>query len=137
MATSEVVAEDKSWYYGERYALYNLNAQSVICYPVHEELVRVKQGKSYTVRGYAYNDVGMRVGRVAISIDQGHTWKLAKIDYPQNRYRDATNYPEVFSGKLDMSDREHSFFWCFWDIEAPSLSCLKQKILSFEPWMKV
>ena len=117
MVTSEIAAEDKSWYNDERYALNNINVQSVICYPAHEEIVKVEQDHSYNVRGYAYNGSGLRIGRVEISLDQGQTWRLTKIDYPEDRYREATDYPELFGGKLDMPDRELSFCWCFWNIE--------------------
>jgi nitrate reductase (NAD(P)H) len=127
MATPEVVAEDKSWYNDERYAIYNLNVQSVICYPAHEEIIKVDLNNSYIVRGYAYNGGGVRIGKVEISLDQGRTWKLAKIDYPEDRYRKAAHYSQLFGGKLDMPDREHSFCWCFWNIEVPIVELAQAK----------
>jgi nitrate reductase (NAD(P)H) len=127
MATPEIVAEDKSWYDDERYALYNLNVQSVICCPAHDEVIKVERDNSYTIRGYAYSGGGVRIGRVEISLDQGRTWKLAKINYPEDLYREATNYPQLFDGKLDMVDREHSFCWCFWDIEIPIIDLSQAK----------
>ncbi|CAF1069859.1 unnamed protein product [Adineta steineri] len=127
MATPEMVAEDKSWYNDERYALYNLNVQSVICYPAHEEIVEIEENKSYNIRGYAYNGGGIRVGRVEISLDQGCTWQLGKIDYPEDLYRKSTCYPELFGGKLDMPDREQSFCWCFWNIEVPIMKLSQAK----------
>lgn len=117
MITPEVIAEDKSWYLDERYALYNLNVQSVTCCPAHGELVRVDPESDYTVRGYAYNGGGVRIGRVEISLDQGHTWKLAMIDYPEDRYREASPDSQLFGGKLDMPQRELSFCWCFWRVD--------------------
>ncbi|CAF4272977.1 unnamed protein product, partial [Adineta steineri] len=96
-----------------------LNVQSVICYPAHEEIIEIEENKSYNIRGYAYNGGGIRIGRVEISLDQGRTWQLAKIDYPEDLYRKATYYPKLFGGKLDMPDREQCFCWCFWNIEVP------------------
>ncbi|CAF3995405.1 unnamed protein product, partial [Adineta steineri] len=119
IVTPEIAAENKSWYNDERYALYNLNVQSVICYPAHEEIIEIEENKSYNIRGYAYNGGGIRIGRVEISLDQGRTWQLAKIDYPEDLYRKAICYPELFGGKLDMPDREQCFCWCFWNIEVP------------------
>lgn len=127
MATPEVVAKDESWYYDERYALYNLNVQSVICYPAHEEVVKVEKDESYPVRGYAYNGGGVRIGRVEISFDQGDTWKLAQIDYPEDRYREVTCGGQLFGGKLDMPERENAFCWCFWHIKIPIVELRKAK----------
>ncbi|CAF4476685.1 unnamed protein product [Rotaria sp. Silwood2] len=121
MITPEVVAEQKHWYNDERYALYSLNVQSAICYPAHEEIVKVQEGKSYPVQGYAYNGGGVRVGRVEVSLDQGQTWKLTNIDYPEDQYRNAVQYPRLYGGTLDMTNREHSFCWCFWKIEIPTM----------------
>ena len=127
MATPEVVAKDESWYYDERYALYNLNVQSVICYPTHEEIVQVEVDKSYVVRGYAYNGGGVRIGRVEVSLDQGCTWKLAAIDYPEDRYREVVDGCQLFGGKLDMPERENAFCWCFWHITVPTVDLAQAK----------
>ncbi|CAF1013340.1 unnamed protein product [Adineta steineri] len=127
MVTPEIAAENKSWYNDERYALYNLNVQSVICYPAHEEIIEIEENKSYNIRGYAYNGGGIRIGRVEISLDQGRTWQLAKIDYPEDLYRKAICYSELFGGKLDMPDREQCFCWCFWNIEVPIMKLSQAK----------
>ncbi|CAF1259819.1 unnamed protein product [Adineta ricciae] len=117
MVTPEIVEHDKSWYKDERYALYNLNIQSVICYPTHDEIIEIEEDKYYHIRGYAYNGGGIRVGRVEISLDQGQTWKLTTINYPEDLYRKIKSDEELFGGKLDMSNRESCFCWCFWNIE--------------------
>ncbi|CAF0881394.1 unnamed protein product [Adineta steineri] len=127
MVTPEIADENKSWYNDERYALYNLNVQSVICYPAHEEIVKIEENKSYNIRGYAYNGGGIRIGRVEISLDQGHTWQLAKIDYPEDLYRKAIHAPQLFGGKLDMPNRELCFCWCFWNIEVPIMKLSQAK----------
>jgi len=117
MLTPEIVDKDKYWWNDERYALYNLNVQSIICYPSHEEILQIEEDKFYNIRGFAYNGGGIRVGRIEISLNQGLTWKLASIDYPEDRYREVLDNPELFGGILDMSNREHCFCWCFWNIE--------------------
>lgn len=54
--------------------------------------------------------------RVEVSIDKGETWRLTKIDYAEDRYRQA-GVQKLLGGTLDMSWRESSFCWCFWYID--------------------
>jgi len=68
------------------------------------------------VKGYAYGGGGRRVTRVEISIDKGKTWRLANIDYAEDRYREA-GPQQLFNGALDMEWRESSFCWCFWNLD--------------------
>jgi nitrate reductase (NAD(P)H) len=70
------------------------------------------------VKGYAYGGGGRRVTRVEVSIDKGKSWRLSKIDYAEDWYREAEPR-ELFGGTLDMSWRESSFCWCFWNIDIP------------------
>jgi nitrate reductase (NAD(P)H) len=116
MLTPEMVDKDHHWWYDERYALYNLNVQSVICYPAHDEFLEIEDHKFYNVRGYAYNGGGIRIGRVEISLDQGLTWKLADISYPEDLYKEVFDPKEIFGGILDMKNDEECFCWCFWNI---------------------
>ncbi|CAF3339822.1 unnamed protein product [Rotaria socialis] len=127
MITPEIAAEQKHWFHDERYAIYNINVQSAICYPAHEEIIKVEENKSYALRGYALNGGGIRVGRVEISLDQGQTWKLVDINYPEDQYRNATNFPNLYGGILDMANREHCFCWCFWKIEIPIMELFSAK----------
>jgi len=112
-----MVDDDKKWWYDERYALYNLNVQSVICYPAHDERIHIEDNLFYNIRGYAYDGGGVKIGRVEISLDQGFTWKLTTIDYPEDRYKEVFDCPEIFGGILDMKSDESYHCWCFWDIE--------------------
>ncbi|RCI11295.1 hypothetical protein L249_7126 [Ophiocordyceps polyrhachis-furcata BCC 54312] len=103
----------------ERYAIYDLNSNSVICYPAHDEEVDVSSRETYKVRGYAYGGGGRRITRVEVTLDQGKTWKLADINYPEDLYRQARPDETLFGGKLDVWWRDTSFCWCFWDIDIP------------------
>ncbi|KAK3398690.1 nitrate reductase [Sordaria brevicollis] len=107
----------------ERYAIYDLNVNSAVCEPGHGEVVSLRQ-EVYKVRGYAYAGGGRRVTRLEVTLDQGKSWRLANIDYPEDQYREAQDGEELFGGKLDVSWRESCFCWCFWDLEIP-LSELK------------
>ena len=108
-----------SWWKDERYAIYDLSTNSAIAYPAHDENINLTEAEeNYNVRGYAYGGGGRRVTRVEISLDKGRSWRLAKIEYLEDRYREAS--PQALcGGLLDMSRRESCFCWCFWDIDIP------------------
>ncbi|EFQ27580.1 hypothetical protein CGRA01v4_03058 [Colletotrichum graminicola] len=104
----------------ERYAIYDLNANSATCYPAHDEIVALVDGpNSYKVRGYAYGGGGRRITRVEVTLDRGKTWLLANIDYPEDTYRLAPEGETLYGGRVDMDWRETSFCWCFWNLDIP------------------
>lgn len=115
----EESANNVKWWTDERYAIYDLSTNSAIAYPAHEEqLCLVGAQKNYRVKGYAYGGGGRRVTRVEISLDKGKTWRLANIDYAEDRYREAGEQ-QLFGGKLDMEWRESCFCWCHWNMDIP------------------
>lgn len=119
MVSPEESANNLKWWTDERYAIYDLSTNSAIAYPAHDEqLCLVGAPDSYRLKGYAYAGGGRRVTRVEISLDKGNSWRLANIDYAEDKYRDAMEQ-ELFGGALDMSWRETSFCWCFWDLDVP------------------
>ncbi|KAJ4300472.1 Omega-amidase nit3 [Collariella sp. IMI 366227] len=104
----------------ERYAIYDLNTNSAVCYPEHGERVEVKgDGGTYKLKGYAYAGGGKRVTRMEVTLDQGRTWMLADINYPEDLYRLAPEGEMLFGGRLDMAWRDTCFCWCFWELEVP------------------
>lgn len=67
-----MAAADKKWWTDERYAIYDLNVNSVAVHPEHEETLDLtSSGKTYTAKGYAYAGGGRRITRVEISLDKG------------------------------------------------------------------
>jgi nitrate reductase (NAD(P)H) len=117
--------ENKDWWKDDRYAIYDLNVNSAIAHPAHDERLQIAVADdTYTMRGYGYGGGGRRITRVEISLDQGTSWRLANIDYPEDRYREAKDDQELYGGLLDMSWRESSFCWCFWEL-AVALDDLK------------
>ena len=50
-----------------------------------------------------------------VTLDKGRSWRLADIEYPEDRYRDFDK--DLFGGRIDMGWRESSFCWCFWSID--------------------
>ena len=116
MISPEESAKDPKWWTDERYAIYDLSPNSAICYPQHEEqLCFTGSSDKYRARGYAYSGGGRRVTRVEVSLDKGRSWRLAKINYAEDKYRDVEK--QMYGGRLDMSWRETCFCWCFWSIE--------------------
>ncbi|KAL2153099.1 hypothetical protein VTH82DRAFT_4254 [Thermothelomyces myriococcoides] len=111
----------------ERYAIYDLNTNSAICYPAHDETVSLRHpagatdeyAETYKLRGYAYAGGGKRVTRLEVTLDQGRTWMLATMSYPEDLYRLAPEGEMLFGGRLDMSWRETCFCWCFWSLDVP------------------
>ena len=118
MVSPEESSSNKDWWKDERYAIYDLSTNSATAHPAHDERITLDDGSAkYVTQGYAYAGGGRRVTRVELSLDQGRTWRLANIVYPEDRYRDAEQ--ELFDGRIDMSWRESCFCWCFWRLSIP------------------
>ena len=116
MISPEESANAPKWWKDERYAIYDLSVNSAAVYPAHEEQLCLVNGpQKYKCRGYAYSGGGRRITRVEISIDKGYTWRLADIDYPEDRYRNVER--DLFGGRLDMMWKENCFCWCFWSLD--------------------
>ncbi|KAK5944309.1 hypothetical protein PMZ80_003590 [Knufia obscura] len=118
MVSPEESANNPKWWTDERYAIYDLNPNSAICSPAHEEQISIAQGpQTYRARGYAYSGGGRRITRVEITLDRGKSWRLTNVEYPEDRYRDFGK--DLYGGRMDMSWRETCFCWCFWSIDLP------------------
>ena len=124
MITPEASANLPETWKDERYAIYDLNTNSVTCYPAHEERLSLVDSppETYKLRGYAYAGGGKRVSRVEVTLDQGKSWTLANIDYPEDQYRLAAENEVLYGGRVDLSWREACFCWCFWDLDVPLTS---------------
>ncbi|KAF2010380.1 nitrate reductase [Aaosphaeria arxii CBS 175.79] len=117
MVDPDESATNPKWWTDERYAIYDLSPNSAIAYPAHEEKLSLTAApEKYKVRGYAYSGGGRRITRAEVSIDQGKTWRLADIDYAEDKYR-ALEDKQLFGGRLDMDWRETCFCWCFWSLD--------------------
>lgn len=102
----------------ERYAIYELNVNSAVARPAHNERLRTDGGSTtFPFQGYAYAGGGRRITRVEVTLDRGRSWRLAQVDYPEDEYRLAPEGETLFGGRLDMGWRETSFCWCFWTVE--------------------
>jgi nitrate reductase (NAD(P)H) len=109
----------------DRYIIRDLNANSAIASPDHDEILdtaKFEPNATYKLKGYAYAGGGRRVTRVEISSDDGNSWRLANIDYPEDLFRKVVHFDPIY-GDLDMTDSDTCFCWCFWsfDIEISAL----------------
>lgn len=116
MVDPDESAKNPKWWTDERYAIYDLSPNAATAFPEHEEKLDLATAEeTYNVRGYAYSGGGRRITRCEVSLDKGKTWRLANIDYAEDRYR-AYEDKTLFGGRLDMDWRETSFCWCFWNL---------------------
>ncbi|SPO06985.1 probable nitrate reductase [Cephalotrichum gorgonifer] len=111
--TPEQSAAEPAWWKDDRYSIYDLNVNSAVAYPQHNEVLSLdSEIQDYDIRGYAYGGGGRRITRVEISLNNGKSWRLADIDYPEDRYRKRDI--DIYGSRIDMPDRDTSFCWCFW-----------------------
>ena len=115
-----------------KYIITDLNTNSAMWRPAHnEELVVEKQPDgeqkesgeasdepTYELSGYAYSGGGRRVARVEVSLNEGVEWKLCEVEYPEDLFRRVPFEADVW-GKLDITQRDECFCWCFWKIKVP------------------
>ena len=70
--TPEQSAQEPHWWRDEKYCIYDLNVNSAVVYPQHEEKISLtSETQEYNIRGYAYGGGGRRITRVEISLDSG------------------------------------------------------------------
>nr|AAY59538.1 nitrate reductase [Cylindrotheca fusiformis] len=90
------------WWYKPEYIFNELNINSAIASPLHDEELPIAKNidKSYNVSGYAYTGGGRMITRVEVSTDGGIHWELATLDRKE-------------------MPTEHDMYWCWvwWDYE--------------------
>ncbi|XP_068638175.1 nitrate reductase [NADH] 2-like [Aristolochia californica] len=114
------LANAEAWWYKPEYIINELNINSVITTPCHEEILPINSStsqKPYTLRGYAYSGGGKKVTRVEVTLDGGESWLVCKVDHPEkpNKY-----------GKY--------WCWCFWSLEVEVLDLLGAKEIAVRAW---
>ncbi|XP_047341866.1 nitrate reductase [NADH]-like [Impatiens glandulifera] len=114
------LANADAWWYKPEYIINDLNINSVITTPCHEEILPINAWstqKPYIMRGYAYSGGGKKVTRVEVTMDGGATWNVCDLDHPEkpNKY-----------GKY--------WCWCFWSLEVEVLDLLAAKEIAVRAW---
>ncbi|KAL2467521.1 Nitrate reductase [NADH] 2 [Forsythia ovata] len=114
------LANAEAWWYKPEYLINELNINSVITTPCHEEILPINSWTTqmpYTMRGYAYSGGGKKVTRVEVTMDGGETWHVATVVHHEkpNKY-----------GKY--------WCWCFWSLEVEVLDLLGAKEICVRAW---
>ncbi|XP_010544388.1 PREDICTED: nitrate reductase [NADH] 2 [Tarenaya hassleriana] len=114
------LADAEAWWYKPEYIINELNINSVITTPCHEEILPINAFTSqrpYTLKGYAYSGGGKKVTRVEVTMDGGETWQVCALDHPER--------PSKY-GKY--------WCWCFWSLEVEVLDLLGAKEIAVRAW---
>ncbi|GKY94487.1 hypothetical protein MPSEU_000414600 [Mayamaea pseudoterrestris] len=80
-----VTAEEASkndWFYKPEYIFNELNINSAMSKPDHNETLSLAKNikNTFPVTGYAYSGGGRKITRVEVSTDGGRNWDLAKLN---------------------------------------------------------
>lgn len=67
------------WWYKPDFIINELNINSAIARPWHDELLPLAADAPYEVKGYAYSGGGRKVTRVEVSLDGGAKWEQAEV----------------------------------------------------------
>lgn len=114
------LANSEAWWYKPEYIINELNINSVITTPCHDEILPINSWttqRPYTLRGYAYSGGGKKVTRVEVTMDGGESWLVTNLEHQEkpNKY-----------GKY--------WCWCFWSLEVEVLDLLAAKEIAVRAW---
>ncbi|GLJ12378.1 hypothetical protein SUGI_0189720 [Cryptomeria japonica] len=113
-------AISQGWWNKPEYIINELNINSVITTPSHEEILPINSSttqRPYALKGYAYSGGGRKVIRVEVTFDGGETWKLCSLTHPEK--------PKKY-GK--------HWCWCFWELEVEVMELLSAKEIAVRAW---
>ncbi|GAA5984122.1 hypothetical protein JCM10908_006059 [Rhodotorula pacifica] len=118
--TAEQARDEKDWWYDPRYIINDLNVNAAIARPAHDEklVCSTDAQATYPVEGYVYAGGGRRVTRVEVTLDDGASWQLCKLSYPEDAYRTRAFEGRIW-GRIDLTERDECFCWAMWRIELP------------------
>lgn len=114
---NEQIAKEEGWWFQPDFIINELNINSAIGRPWHDEIVSLKKNVPYQVKGYAYTGGGRKIIRVELSLDDGNSWRQAKI----HRFEKPSLY-----GK--------HWCWVFWDLSVQVFDFLNCKELLVRAW---
>ncbi|KAK3159223.1 hypothetical protein QOZ80_2AG0147400 [Eleusine coracana subsp. coracana] len=114
------LANAEAWWYKPEYMINELNINSVITTPGHDEVLPINAlttQRPYTMKGYAYSGGGRKVTRVEVTLDGGETWQVCNLEHPER----PTKYGKYWC-------------WCFWSVEVEVLDLLGSKEIAVRAW---
>ncbi|KAG2322711.1 hypothetical protein Bca52824_015924 [Brassica carinata] len=109
------LANEESWWYRPEYIINELNINSVITTPGHEEILPINAFT--TQKPYTLKAMLTLVTRVEVTLDGGETWSVCELDHQEkpNKY-----------GKF--------WCWCFWSLDVEVLDLLSAKEVAVRAW---
>jgi len=114
---NEQLAKEEGWWFKPDYIINELNINSAVARPWHDEVVELKKNVPYNMKGYAYSGGGRKVIRVEASLDDGKSWRQATI----HRFEKPNPY-----GK--------HWCWVLWDLDVQIFDFLKCKEVLVRAW---
>lgn len=104
---THLVYRSTGWWYKPDFIINDLNINSAIAAPQHNEVVPLTRADGspvthYTVKGYAYSGGGRKIIRAEVSLDGGDSWRPADIQ----RFEKPTKYGKYWC-------------WVFWSVDVP------------------
>ncbi|XP_057973752.1 nitrate reductase [NADH]-like [Malania oleifera] len=115
-----MLANAEAWWYKPEHIINELNINSVITTPSHQEILLINSRTTqtpYTLRGYAYSGGGKKVTRVEVTMDGGETWHVCRVQHPETPNK---------CGRY--------WCWCFWSLEVEALLLLGAKEIAVRAW---
>jgi nitrate reductase (NAD(P)H) len=117
-----VTAEESltgGWWYKPEYIFNELNINSAMTAPDHNEVIDLasNMGGTYEVGGYAYTGGGRRITRVETSTDGGKHWEVCKV-------------------KQIEKPTDHGMYWCWiwWTYDLPVIDLVGCKEIWCRAW---
>ncbi|CAJ0840863.1 5393_t:CDS:2 [Entrophospora sp. SA101] len=122
-------ATKEGWWYKPDYIINELNINSAVVSPDHDETLSISSFKSdseYKLKGYAYSGGGRKVTRVEISLDDGKTWSLTDLEHPELNH----------SAVVNRRQRPLRNYWCwiFWSFSVPVHKLIESKEIIVRAW---
>jgi nitrate reductase (NAD(P)H) len=111
------VANREGWWFKPEYIINDLNINSVITSPAHDETVSLLKRKPFLVEGYAYTGGGRKITRVEITVDDGKHWQLCNI----TRHEKPNRFGRYWC-------------WIFWDITLDFVDIVGSKDIAVRAW---
>ena len=108
-----------SWWYKPEYIFNELNINSAISQPDHNETLSIakKINDTYEIAGYAYTGGGRAISRVEVSWDGGINWNVCELDRKEQ-------------------PNEYGMYWCWlwWAYKIPVSNLVGCKEIMCRAW---
>jgi nitrate reductase (NAD(P)H) len=118
------MAAAEGWWYKPDYIINDLNINSAILYPAHDEVLPLNStgsganatGLCCKVKGYAYSN-GNKIIRCELTLDDGKSWRLADI-----------------VKRAEPNEYGKHWGWVWWEIDVPVADLLATREMACRAW---